>query len=107
MATNLDSPRKYLAHDVDFHRAVALASKNPILGSLVEMVSTALYRQRSRTVTRARDLQSSLTMHRRIAKAIASGDPGRARDAMNEHLLQAQRARKLEKPARTTRRSPR
>jgi DNA-binding FadR family transcriptional regulator len=63
------------------------------------MVSAALYRQRSRTVAHARDLAASLTMHRRIAKAIATRDPDRARDAMHEHLLRAQRARKLEKPA--------
>jgi GntR family transcriptional repressor for pyruvate dehydrogenase complex len=96
MAAALDNPRKYLVHDVDFHRAVAVASKNPILGSLVEMVSAVLFRQRSRTVAHARDLAGSLTMHRRIAKAIAAGDGERARDAMNQHLLQAQRARKLE-----------
>jgi GntR family transcriptional repressor for pyruvate dehydrogenase complex len=97
MAANLESPRKYLVHDVDFHRAVAVASKNLILGSLVEMVSAALYRQRSRTVAHAQDLAVSLTMHRRIARAIAARDPERARTAMNRHLLQAQRARKLER----------
>jgi GntR family transcriptional repressor for pyruvate dehydrogenase complex len=96
MAGAIDNPRKYLMPDVDFHRAVALASKNPILGSLVEMVSAALYRQRSRTVVHARDLVVSLGMHRRIAKAIAAGDSDKARAAMNRHLLAAQRARRLE-----------
>lgn len=96
MAATLKNPSKYLVHDLDFHRAVAGASKNPILGSLVEMVSAALFRQRSRTVARARDLALSLTMHKRIAKAIAEHDSDRARDAMNQHLLRAQRARKLE-----------
>lgn len=100
MAAALESPRKYLVHDMEFHRAVAVASKNPILGSLVEMVSAVLFRQRSRTVAHARDLAGSLTMHRRIAKAISQRDSARARDAMNQHLLEAQRARKLEKPAR-------
>jgi GntR family transcriptional regulator, transcriptional repressor for pyruvate dehydrogenase complex len=103
MAATLDNPRKYLVHDMDFHRAIALASKNPILGSLVEMVSAALFRQRSRTVARARDLAGSLTMHRRIAKAIALHDGERARDAMNKHLMQAQRARKLEEGVKSRR----
>jgi GntR family transcriptional repressor for pyruvate dehydrogenase complex len=103
MAATLDNPRKYLVHDMDFHRAVAVASKNPILGSLVEMVSAALFRQRSRTVAHARDLAGSLTMHRRIARAIGLRDRERARDAMNEHLLQAQRARKLEQAAQSRR----
>lgn len=96
MAAALDKPRKYLVYDVDFHRAVAVASKNPILGSLVEMVSAALLKQRSRTVAQAQDLESSLGMHRRIARAIAAHDPERARKAMNQHLLAAQKARKLE-----------
>jgi GntR family transcriptional repressor for pyruvate dehydrogenase complex len=101
MAGALDSPRKYLVHDVDFHRAVAVASRNPILASLVEMVSAALFKQRSRTVAHARDLENSLSMHRRIAKAIATHDAERARKAMNQHLLQAQKARKLELASRS------
>jgi GntR family transcriptional repressor for pyruvate dehydrogenase complex len=105
MAATMDSPRKYLVHDVDFHRAVAQASKNPILGSLVAMVSAALFRQRSRTVAHARDLAISVTMHRRIAKAIAQHDANAARDAMNQHLMRAQRSRKLEKPRAKPRRS--
>ena len=106
MARSLLQPRKYLVHDIDFHRAVAEASKNPILGSLVEMVSDALFKQRSRTVGHARDLKSSLSMHRRIAKAIAAHDSERARAAMNLHLLQAQRARKLELPAKPAPKNP-
>jgi hypothetical protein len=102
--STMDSPRKYLVHDVDFHRAVAQASKNPILGSLVAMVSAALFRQRSRTVAHARDLAISVTMHRRITKAIAQHDANAARDAMNQHLLRAQRSRKLERPRAKPRR---
>ena len=96
MAGALDDPPKYLLHDVDFHRQVAQASKNPILAALVEMVATTLYRQRRRTVGGARDLRVSLALHRRIYRAIADGDAAEAREAMNDHLLRAQHARKLE-----------
>jgi len=105
MAGALDDPQKYLVHDVDFHRGVAAASSNPILGALVEMVSGALYRTRRETVAHARDLRGSLAMHKRIYRAIASGDPMRARDAMNLHLLQAQRARRLEQATAPAKRS--
>lgn len=98
MAEALDDPQKYLVHDVEFHRNVAVASDNPILGALVEMVSNALYRQRRQTVAHARDLADSLAMHRRIYRAIAAGDAELTRDAMNKHLLKAQRARRLETP---------
>jgi GntR family transcriptional repressor for pyruvate dehydrogenase complex len=106
MAQALDDPQKYLVHDVDFHRGVAAASNNPILGALVEMVSAALYRHRRETVSHARDLRGSLSMHKRIFRAIASGDQARARDAMNLHLMQAQRARKLEQAALGAKRVP-
>jgi GntR family transcriptional regulator, transcriptional repressor for pyruvate dehydrogenase complex len=99
MAEALNDPQKYLVHDVDFHREIAAASNNPILGALVEMVSTILYRQRRETVSHARDLGGSLAMHRRIYRAIASGDGIKAQEAMNQHLIQAQRARQLERAA--------
>jgi GntR family transcriptional repressor for pyruvate dehydrogenase complex len=98
MTKALDDPQNYLVHDVAFHRNVAAASDNPILGALVEMVSSALYRQRRQTVAQARDLAVSLAMHRRIYRAIAAGDAERTREVMNQHLLKAQRARRRESP---------
>ena len=107
MASAMRDPHAYLVHDIDFHRAIAAASQNPILGALVEMVSNILYRQRRQTVARARDLAPSLAHHRRIYRAIAAGEPDRARDAMNQHLVQTQRARKLEGPAASAKRPKR
>jgi GntR family transcriptional repressor for pyruvate dehydrogenase complex len=107
MAASLRDPHAYLVHDIDFHRTIASASDNPILAALVEMVSNILYRQRQKTVARARDLEPSLAMHRRIYRAIAARDPDRARDAMNQHLVQTQKARKLEQAAPPTRRAKR
>jgi DNA-binding FadR family transcriptional regulator len=71
------------------------------------MISNILYRQRRQTVARARDLAPSLSMHRRIYRAIAAGDPDRARDAMNQHLVQTQRARKLEGAGQASKRPKR
>jgi GntR family transcriptional regulator, transcriptional repressor for pyruvate dehydrogenase complex len=39
MFAALDDPQTFLVHDIKFHRAVARASRNPILASLIEMVS--------------------------------------------------------------------
>jgi GntR family transcriptional regulator, transcriptional repressor for pyruvate dehydrogenase complex len=96
MADALRHPQRYLLHDMGFHRMVAKASNNPILAALVELISTILYQQRKQTVARALDLAPSLAMHRRIYRAIAAGNPARARDAMNQHLDKTQRARRLE-----------
>ncbi len=80
---------KFLVHDIRFHRAVAAASGNPIVASLVEMLSALYYEQRRDTAERATgpNLRDAAEMHRRIYQAIRAGDDERARQAMNEHLL--------------------
>jgi GntR family transcriptional repressor for pyruvate dehydrogenase complex len=89
---SLDDPHEFLRHDIRFHRAVAAASGNPILASLVEMVSTIFYEHRRKKAEQAGDLKESAQMHRVIYHAIRARDPKRARAAMNEHLLLAQEA---------------
>ncbi|HEX7485042.1 MAG TPA: FadR/GntR family transcriptional regulator [Vicinamibacterales bacterium] len=85
---SMDDPQKFLLHDIDFHRAVAAASGNPIVGTLVEMVSELYYGRRRETAARAteQNLRDSSEMHRRIYQAIRGGDAGGASAAMNEHL---------------------
>jgi GntR family transcriptional repressor for pyruvate dehydrogenase complex len=86
MFASLDAPHQFLVHDIRFHRAVAAASCNPILASLIEMLSNVFYERRRQTVNRARDLKESAEMHRRIYMAIRQRDVAAARDAMNRHL---------------------
>ncbi len=76
---SLDDPHAFLRHDIRFHRAVAAASGNPILASLVEMVSALFYEHRRKTADRARDLRESADMHRAIYNALRSRDVERAR----------------------------
>jgi GntR family transcriptional repressor for pyruvate dehydrogenase complex len=93
---SLDDPLTFLVHDITFHRAVAAASGNPILASLVEMVSALFYDQRRLTAGRARDLAPPAQQHRKIYQAIRARDRGRAEAAMNEHLRRAQKAQASE-----------
>jgi GntR family transcriptional repressor for pyruvate dehydrogenase complex len=88
---SLESPQVFLVHDINFHRAIAAASGNPIVASLVEMVSTLYYERRRRTAERAfpRDLRDAAEAHRRIYQAVRARDAEAARAAMNDHLLQA------------------
>ncbi len=88
----LDNPQEYLVHDFGFHRAVATASGNPILATLVEMVADILYQRRCKTIDRSRDLRESVEMHRKIYRAIRARNPEAARAAMSEHLILAERA---------------
>src|SRR5918996_949939 len=91
MYASLEEPHAFLRHDIRFHRAVATASGNPILASLVEMVSALFYEQRRETAARAsdRDMRDAAEMHRRIYQAIRGRDAESARRLMHAHLVQA------------------
>jgi len=106
MFASLDDPQSFLIHDIRFHRSVAEASSNPILASLVEMVSALFYEQRRKTAQHGRDLKESAHLHRAIYHAIRAHDPKRASAAMSEHLSLAQQAQALESPLRDVRPAP-
>jgi GntR family transcriptional repressor for pyruvate dehydrogenase complex len=99
MYASLEEPLAFLRHDIRFHRAIAAASGNPILASLVEMVSALFYEQRRKTAGRAHDLRESAEMHRAIYNALRTRDVARARETMNEHLTLAQQRQRLEEAA--------
>ncbi len=96
MYAALDDPQQYLIHDIKFHRAIAAASANPILATLVEMVSAVMYGQRRDTIGRAHDFKESAEMHQRIYRAIRARKPEEARAAMHEHLALALKAYRTE-----------
>src|SRR5215470_5443814 len=96
MFAAIKDPQLFLVHDVAFHRAVASASGNPTLATLVEMVSAILYERRRDTIERAHDFNEALELHRRVYRAIRSRNAEEAREAMREHIVRAQRAFALE-----------
>jgi GntR family transcriptional repressor for pyruvate dehydrogenase complex len=85
----MDDPIQFLVHDIRFHRAVASAAHNPIIASLVEMVSALYYERRRETAALAtdRNLHDAAEMHRRVYQAIRSRNVEQARELMNEHLV--------------------
>jgi len=87
----MDDPLRFLNHDITFHRIVAEASGNPIIGTLVETVSALYYDRRRRTAEQAsnRDMVDAADAHRRIYQAIRAHDAEAARRAMHDHLVQA------------------
>jgi GntR family transcriptional regulator, transcriptional repressor for pyruvate dehydrogenase complex len=86
MFASVEDPNTFLMHDVRFHRAVAMASGNPILASLVEMVSSLYFEHRRRTLPRGRDLRETAIIHRNIYHAVRAHDVDRARREMSVHL---------------------
>ena len=99
MYASLDDPQLFLLHDIRFHRAVASASHNPILASIVEMVSGLFYEVRRQTAHRGRDRRPAADMHRLIYQAVRAHDQTRAAELMREHLLLAEREQQVEDPS--------
>ncbi len=104
---SMNDPQGFLVHDIKFHRAVAAASGNPIVASLVEMLSELYYERRRQTAARAtdRNLRDAAEMHQRIYRAIRRRDGWDARKAMNEHLVHSS-AYQVEEAAREDDRRP-
>ena len=91
MFASLDDVHRFLVHDIRFHRAVAAAARNPLLGAIMEMVADLFYDQRKTTVDRWRGAPEAAEQHRRIYQAIRARDVERARLEMDRHLQWAQR----------------
>src|SRR5437868_4694750 len=85
---SLNDRQVFLVHDINFHRGIAAASRNPIVASLVEMVSALFYEQRRATAERAvdRNLRDAADAHRQIYQAVRARDAERARRLMNQPL---------------------
>jgi GntR family transcriptional repressor for pyruvate dehydrogenase complex len=96
MYASLSDPHEYLIHDVRFHRTIARAAGNPILGALMETVTASLYENRRVTVENSQDLKESAEMHREIYRAIRSHNPLQAKLSMERHLNLARMAQAAE-----------
>jgi GntR family transcriptional repressor for pyruvate dehydrogenase complex len=92
MYSALLDPQTFLDYDLRFHRAVAAAANNPMLGAIIEAVSALFFEQRRATIERARNLQETADMHRQIYQAIRARDQQTARAAMDDHVRLAQEA---------------
>ena len=90
MYSALHDPHTFLDYDLRFHRAVAAAANNPMLGAIIEAVAALFFEQRRATIERAHNLRESADMHRKIYQAIRAHDAEGARAAMDEHVRLAQ-----------------
>jgi len=96
MFASVGEPLTFLWHDVRFHRAIAAASGNPVLGVLIDMLGSMFYERRRATIQTATDLRETADAHRRIYQAIRARNRDAARAAMDDHLRDAQAAQTSE-----------
>jgi DNA-binding FadR family transcriptional regulator len=89
MRAALDAPDALMEHDLDFHAALAQASRNSVFALIVGAFA-GMTRQtwpigwRSRATEAARE--AMVAGHEEIAAAVAAGDPTRAAAAMEAHF---------------------
>lgn len=104
MAASTDNPGRFLDYDLLFHRAVAQASGNPLLASIMEMVSGRFFDVRRGTLSYRTNLVTLTEQHRRIYLAIRDRNSTGASQAMLDHLKDAERLTDIEfreaRPAR-------
>lgn len=74
--------------DIEFHRAIASAAKNPVLMSLHDSISSLGLRQRQAAVAVEGAVGRAIFWHEQILKAIEAGDPAGAEAAMGLHMRQ-------------------
>lgn len=74
--------------DLAFHNAVFRASANPFLPALLGQLGQLLYTTRRETSAFPEVQRHALEHHRLVLAAIATGEPERARKAMEDHINQ-------------------
>jgi DNA-binding GntR family transcriptional regulator len=78
--------RRNIAVDSEFHRVIHDLSGMPIATDMLRSVMGEVVRARHLSIQLPGRLREPITEHRRILKALRSGDGQRASDAMREHL---------------------
>lgn len=86
--------RDGVAEDLDFHRAIGLATGNPqfgrVIGFLEQYLREAMRITRGNESRRADFMDAVRKEHRAIVEAIAAGDVRAARRAATSHLVHSQ-----------------
>jgi DNA-binding FadR family transcriptional regulator len=79
---------RFVEADIAFHDAVLRASGNPFVRALFGQLGQLLYLTRRETSAVNEIQQHAIDYHQRVMDSILSGDPERARQAMDAHMDQ-------------------
>jgi GntR family transcriptional repressor for pyruvate dehydrogenase complex len=86
MAEGLDSAERYIDADLQFHLAIARASRNRIALHMMHAIREILRRSLLTLYAVPGGPEGSVAHHRLILEAIVARDPDGARERMREHL---------------------
>ena len=82
----LSLTRAYFDSDLDFHRAIFVASGNRYLQDMYDSLGALTHRMRQAVIRGPRDVQEAAVEHGAILKAYESGEPDAAVQAMRRHI---------------------
>ena len=90
----LNDAEAFVEADLNFHLALARATQNPLIPSLIDPIVDLLREERKGTFRRGGALRGQ-QHHKRILEAISRRDPEAARAAMRAHLKQVRKDGKI------------
>jgi GntR family transcriptional repressor for pyruvate dehydrogenase complex len=88
MERSLHQADTYIAADTRFHRTLALATRNPLIVSLIDSIVGLLAEQRSLIFTVPGGPERGQVYHKTLLEAVERRDVEQARTAMRAHLTQ-------------------
>lgn len=89
MENSVDNPKRFAELDLEFHLALARASKNKLLFDLITLIRGQLERGVARVLRTPHAVPLSVKEHRAVLEAIIQRKPERARAAVQAHLTAA------------------
>ena len=96
----LDDAERFIEADLDFHLALAEATRNDVIPILIDSIVDLLREQRKSIFSTPGGPQRGQVHHKRILKAVKQQDPNAARKAMHAHLVQVRQDSRAKTPAR-------
>lgn len=84
---NLEAASEF---DFQFHRELTRAADNELLLAMLDSISEVLREVRHQSIAAPHVGEDGLRAHRRILKWVSAGKPEQAREAMTDHLAQAE-----------------
>jgi GntR family galactonate operon transcriptional repressor len=87
MRRTLDDPEAYHRHDLAFHQEILAASRNRLLGHILDSVQHLLFQSRRTTGMSSEARKQAYEFHVVVFEAIRDRNPDRARLSMRTHLL--------------------
>jgi GntR family transcriptional repressor for pyruvate dehydrogenase complex len=89
MEDNISDPKKMIQYDIEFHRSILMATKNPIFPVIMEPIFQLMYKFISQTYEYPHSPLLALKSHHNILHNIEQKDGEGVFEAMKAHLKEA------------------